>query len=107
MNIDEAVQHIGAGTVIRILNSGHAQDAGHPDSLRGCATAAAIRGDCLGSLAFSVLAAVRWEWDVRMACKTPEQLAEAFLDGSGRACGELVRRGIDLPQPAALQPAWL
>ncbi len=107
MNIDEAVASIGADTVLSVLNSGHAQDAGHPDSLRGRATAAAIRGDVLGSLAWSVLAAVRWEADLRMACKSPEQLEDACLDGSGRAFCEMKRRGLPLPQSYALLPARL
>lgn len=106
MTVDEAINHLGAQHVLRVLNSGHAQDAGHPDSLRGRAATARLRGKTADETAFAVLTFVR-EADVRMACKSPEALHEAFLEGSGRAHTELVRRGLSLPQSAALQPAWL
>ncbi len=105
MTIDQAIEHLGAPHVVLVLNSGHAQDAGHPDSLRGRATAAALAERLTASLAYSTLAALS-EPQVRSACKSPEQLRAACLEGSCRARGEMVRRGITLPQ-SALQPAWL
>jgi hypothetical protein len=108
MTIDEAIAILGPEAVTQIVNSGHAQDAGHPDSLRGRATMAALRGHLRASEAYGVLAAVRYEYDIRSACKSPERLEREFLeDGSGRAMAELVRRGLPLPQSAALQGAWL
>ncbi len=107
MNMDEAISLLGAEHVKQVVNSGHAQDAGHPDSFRGRATAAAMRDRVTESLAFSVLAAT-YESDIRSACKSPERLEREWLeDGSGRAFAELRRRGIPLPQSAALLPARL
>ncbi len=108
ITIDDAIEILGAGRVVQILNSGRAQDAGHSESFRGLATAAALNGQLVVSEAWSVLAAVRYEVDIRSACKSPERLEREFLeDGSGRAFAELRRRGIPLPQSAALQSAWL
>lgn len=107
MTIDEAIHITGPEKVREIIRSGHAQDAGHPDSFRGRATRAALRGHPLDAMAHTVLAAQR-ECDVWQATKSAERLEREFLeDGSGRAYAEMVRRGLPLPQSAALQPAWL
>lgn len=107
MTIDEAIGHLGAGHVMQILNSGHAQDRGRRDSFDGCATGAWLANNRTARAAYVTLAAAR-EADVRQACKSPERLRREFLEGgSGRAYAELVRRGLPLPQSAALQPAWL
>lgn len=105
MGIDDAIQLLGAAHVRQILNSGHAQDPGHPDGFRGHAACARIGGLDRHGSAYAALA-LAWEPDVRMACKSPKQLEDALLDGSHRAAIEMARRGI-LPQSAALQPAWL
>lgn len=107
MTIDDAIAHLGADHILRILNSGHARDLGRTDSFDGRATGAWIAHDLTARVAYLTLAAA-YEPDVRQACKSPERLEREFLeDGSGRAYAEMVRRGIPLPQSAVLQPAWL
>lgn len=108
MDMDQAIESLGAEHVMRVVNSGHAQDAGHAQGFRSHATAAALNGQLVLSEAWSVLAAVRYAVDIRAACKSPERLEREWLeDGSGRAFAELRRRGLRVPQSAALQPAWL
>lgn len=105
MDIDQAISILGAEHVRQILNSGRAQDPGHPDGFRGHAACARIGGLGEHESAYATLA-LAYEPSVRMACKSPEQLSEALMEGSHRAAIEMARRGI-LPVSAALQPAWL
>lgn len=106
MTIDEAIAHVGPNTVTAILRSGVAFDDGTTSSFRGRALCSWLAHNEVAHDAYLVLAAAP-ESLLWQACRPESALREAFLEGSGRAMNELLRRGSPLPQSAELQPAWL
>lgn len=104
--MDWSIAVLGVANVRTVLNSGHAADPGHPDSFRGRAATCRIRHQYRASDAYTVLASER-EAVIRQACRSEQELREAFLEGSGRAMNEMRRRGLRFPVNAEMSGAWL